>query len=176
MSAEPFSHKVAAAEVPAGGRRYSLAADARERLALADLLAIPAVEALEADIEVRPIAAGAYTVRGDLRARVVQTDVVTLDPVAQEVAEPIDVTLVPADAPSRRKRRASLLDAVEADGPDLFHGGRIDIGVIVRDHLALGLDPYPRALGTAFPGHVEADPDDDPSPFAALAGRAERGG
>ena len=85
------------------------------------------------------------------------------------VKEAIDVTLMPADgrvATSRGKE--ILVDPVSESGPDLYHGGRIDLGVIVGEHLALGLDPYPRAPGVDFQPHVEDDPRDDPSPFAAL--------
>jgi uncharacterized metal-binding protein YceD (DUF177 family) len=111
-----------------------------------------------------------FSVRGTLAASVVQTDVVTLEPIAQDVAEEIDVTLMRAEGPAPRPRRPEILvDAVEADGPDLYRNGRIDLGAIVGEHLALGLDPYPRAPGVDFPGHVEDDPEADPSPFAALA-------
>ena len=53
--------------------------------------------------------------------------------------------------------------------PDVYRDGRIDLGAIVAEHLALGLDPYPRSPGVAFDGHIEDDPAADPSPFAALA-------
>ena len=176
MSAEPFSHPVLVADIPAGGRHYRLSADADERSAVAELLGIPSVESLMAEIEVRPVAGHAYSIRGTLAASVVQTDVVTLDPVSQEVAETIDVTLIPANPPSsRRKSTEVLVDAGDEDTPDVFHNGRIDLGVIVREHLALGLDPYPRAPGVDFPGHVEDDPQADPSPFAVLAKLSERG-
>lgn len=170
MNPEPFSFAVVAADIPAAGRRFEIEADAEQRIGLAELLAIPAVERLVAEIEVRPVLGGAYSVRGTLSARVVQTDVVSLDPVPQDVEEEIDVTLMRAEdlAPGRRAKD-ELVDAAEVDGPDLFRHGRIDLGVIVGEHLALGLDPYPRAPGSAFEGHVEDDAAEDPSPFAALA-------
>jgi hypothetical protein len=108
-------------------------------------------------------------VRGRLSASVVQTDVVTLEPVRQEVTEDIDLTLLRADATWPGLKPGELVDASEPDGPDLYHNGRIDLGVIAAEHLALGLNPYPRAPGIEFPGHVEDDPVEDPSPFAALA-------
>ena len=170
MNAEPFSFSVVAADIPAEGRRYHLEADEQQRRDLAELLDIPAVESLTAELEVRPVRGNALSVRGSLNAWVVQTDVVSLDPIGQKVAEDVDVTLVPAKRAVRgRKADWDLVDAAEADGPDLYHQGRIDLGVIVREHLALGLDPYPRAPDTAFPGPIEDDPARDPSPFAGLA-------
>ena len=176
MTTEPFSFAVLVRDIPAEGRRFSLQADEEQRRELALLLAIPAVNSLGAELEVRPALGGAFRVRGTLTASVVQTDVVTLDPIDQDVVEDIDVTLMRAEdiAPSRKGSK-QLVDTVEVDGPDLFHNGRIDLGIIVREHLALALDPYPRAPGVDFPGHVEDDPAADPSPFAVLEALKARG-
>lgn len=170
MNAEPFSHLLLARDIPAAGKRVRIAADESELKPLAEALGIPAVAALSADLDIQPLASRGYRVRGRLEASVVQTDVVSLDPVAQVVVETIDVTLLPEEGSrSRAPRDEILVDVGEEDGPDLFRNGRIDLGVIVREHLALGLDPYPRAPGTDFVGYVESDPAADPSPFAALA-------
>ncbi len=170
MNAAPFSYSVVVRDIPAEGRKYSLRVEEGERRALADSLGIPDVTALSAEIEVRPVGGQAMSVRGHLTAEVVQTDVVTLDPVTQAVSEAIDVTLMPASHAPRSKATELFVDVEEADGPDLYHNGRIDLGVIAAEHLALGLDPYPRAPDTAFSGYVEDDPASAPSPFAALAG------
>jgi uncharacterized metal-binding protein YceD (DUF177 family) len=61
------------------------------------------------------------------------------------------------------------------DPPEVAVGGRIDLGEIAVVHLALALDPYPRAPGAAFDAKawgVEPEKDEKPttvSPFAALA-------
>jgi hypothetical protein len=170
MKAAPFSHEVVAGDIPAGGRRYRIEADAQERRLLAEAIGIPEIASLGAELEVRPVRGRWFSVRGALKAKVVQTDVVTLDPVIQEMAEEIDVTLMPAERPALRSRRKEVLvDALEAEGRDLYHNGRIDLGMIVGEHLAVGLDPYPRAPGVDFAGYVEDDPTADPSPFAVLA-------
>ena len=175
MKAPQFSRQVLTGDVPAEGRRYRVEADAQERRLLAEGLGIPEVQALTAELEVRPVGGGSFSVRGRFSAAVVQTDVVTLDPVAQDVAEEIDVTFMPAEgAAPRSRQREILVDAAEADAPDVYRNGRIDLGVVVAEHLALGLDPYPRAPGVDFPGHVEDDPAKDPSPFAVLAKLQDR--
>jgi hypothetical protein len=176
MSAEPFSYPVLAADIPADGRRFRIEADAQQRSRLAAALQIPAVDELQAELVVRPVLGGAYAVRGILRASVVQTDVVSLEPVAQELVEDIDVTLMRAeDAGPSHRGKIEPIDAAELEGPDLFHHGRIDLGAIMREHLALGLDPYPRAPGSEFPGHIEDDTGSDPSPFAVLGALKGRG-
>jgi len=169
MTAEPLVFSIKAADVPAAGRSYHVRADEEQNAALAALLEIVAIEELEAELEVRPVSEG-LSVRGRLSASVVQTDIVSLEPIRQKVTEDIDVTLVPAEAAgARRKPDKLLVDAAEADGPDLYRNGRIDLGMIVREHLALGLDPYPRESGAVFLPYIEDDPAADPSPFAALS-------
>ena len=170
MSAEPFSYKIAVSEVPQAGRRYNVEADLQARQRLAGSLGIPEIGALSAELEVRPMRSGAFAVRGSLSASVVQTDVVTLDPVAQDVTEAIDLTLVAAERP----RDASPPGGGEE--PDTFSNGRIDLGAIMSEHLALGLDPYPRAPDTNFASYVEDDPTGNASPFAVLAGLKKPGG
>lgn len=170
MTSGPFSFSVVVRDIPAEGRRFAIEADESERQALAASLGIPDITALKAELELRHVGGTAISVRGLLEAQVVQTDVVTLDPIAQEVREEVDVTLMPAGNAPRSKATELLVDVEEADGPDLYHNGRIDLGVITAEHLALGLDPYPRAPDAAFAGYIEDDPAATPSPFAALAG------
>lgn len=170
MTKGAFSYSVVVRDIPEAGRRFTLQADETERRWTAASLGIPEVLSLGAEIEIRPIRGQAFSVRGTLTAAVVQADVVTLDPVTQEVREEIDVTLMPAEHAPRPKAKELLVDVEEADGPDLYHNGRIDLGVIVTEHLALGLDPYPRSPDSAFDGYVEDDPASSPSAFAALQG------
>lgn len=177
MSTEGFSHSVVVRDVPADGRNYLVEANEEERRRVAEALGIPEVKSLRAEIEVRPVRGRAYSVRGLLNAVVVQTDVVTLELLTQAMEEPIDVTLVPAnEATAKPNAREILVDAEEADGPDVFHKGRIDLGLIAAEHLALGLDPYPKAPDAAFSGYIEDDPASDASPFALLAGLNQPGG
>ena len=118
-----------------------------------------------------PTGADAYSVRGSLSATVVQTDVVTLEPVSQEVSESIDLTLLPAeDAAAERPERRSRSLCSTCRRTAMSTGVEKSISVrIVVEHLALGLDPYPRSPGVEFPGHEEGAPDEKISPFAALA-------
>jgi len=172
MSDQLFSFTVSVSQIPTGGRHFHVEADEQQRSAVTTALEIAEVSALTAELDVCPVSAEAFSVRGTLKAAVVQTDVVTLEPIRQELAEKIDVTLVPAVAGSApKKKRASDAEEAddEADDRDVYSGGRIDLGAIIYEHLALGLDPYPRSPGVEFPGHVEDREDRAGSPFAALA-------
>ena len=171
MTAEAFSYLIAVRVLPAAGKHFRIEADERERLRLAAAMDIPEVVALTAEVDIVPAEGRSYLLRGNLTALVVQVDVVTLEPVRLAVAEPIEVLLQPAES-ARRKRPEPLPDSREADETELYYGGQIDLGAIVGEHLALGLDPYPRAPDSEFTGHVEDYPDE--SPFAALARLKDR--
>jgi hypothetical protein len=157
-------------QVPTGGKHVRVETNQAQRHAIAEALGIVDVEQLTAELDVRPLGAAAFSVRGALTASVVQTDVVTLDPIRQEVSETIDLTLVPAAGESLSgKPRLEQSDAADTEERDVYRGGRIDLGAIVFEHLALGLDPYPRSPEVEFSGHIEDDPATAPSAFAALA-------
>jgi uncharacterized metal-binding protein YceD (DUF177 family) len=172
MSAFPFSFPVRVNDIDRQGRTYSLEAGEEARAGLAEAFGILGVERLASELRVRETQAG-YSVRGPLEAEVVQTCVVTLEPVRQAVNEEIDLLLRPAGDDGRRDSRLAPVGGEDADAPDAFTGGVIDLGAIVSEHLALGLDPYPRAPGIAFSPHEEGGKE--PSPFAALA-RLKDGG
>ena len=202
-AAAPFSRPVTVEELM---RRpdepYEIEADPEERAALAALDAIPAIHALKATFKVARHGK-LLRVTGEVRARVAQTCVVTLEDFDSEIVEPVDVRFAeppprmvePKREPEGRasRRRAESLraeasraeatraeasrksapapSALEEEGdedpPDLIVDGRIDLGALAAEFLALGLDPYPRKPGAAFePGEEEAGRD---SPFAALA-------
>lgn len=168
MSANSFSHVVRADRVPAQGKHVRIEANESERQALTRTLGIVDVAALSVELEVRPLGARAFSVRGTVSAEVVQTDVVTLEPVRQDLKEEIDVTLVPAEEAAGAGRQSSPPGQETTQDRDVYRNGQIDLGVIAAEHLALGLDPYPRAPGVEFTGHVEDDSPAGASPFAAL--------
>jgi uncharacterized metal-binding protein YceD (DUF177 family) len=169
VSEEPFSAPVLVSRIPAGGKHFSLAPGEAERAAIATTLDIVAVEALAAEFDLRPVGADAFAVRGTVNATVVQTDVVTLDPVRQDVSEAIDLRLLPAEGAALEKESPARGDLETTDERDLYRHGRIDLGALVVEHLALGLDPYPRGPGVKFSGHLESSPEAESSPFAALS-------
>ena len=173
---EPFSRVVLARDIPPAGKQYRIEANEAERRELAEALELAEIVQLGADLWIRPQAGSGFSLRGTLKAVVVQTDVVTLDRVQQDVAEHIELSLMPAEeSASKHGAGEPILDSADTEAADLFLNGRIDVGAIVAEHLALGLDPYPRAPGTEFDGYVEDDSTADPSPFASLAALKKSG-
>jgi uncharacterized metal-binding protein YceD (DUF177 family) len=153
-----FSRPLPLGLVGPDGRREVLEANEAERAALARRLGIPAVERLRAELLLRPETDGAVRAEGRLDAAVVQTCVVTLEPVAQRVEEAVALRLLPAGREPRD----------EADEPDEIatQGGVADLGEVVAEQLALALDPYPRAPGAVLPAEAS---DLSSHPMAALA-------
>ena len=157
-----FSRPAAVERIGAAGRTSEVAADDSECRALAERFGILAVESLTARLTLRAHGPLVH-VEGRLSARVVQACVVTLEPVAADIDEAFAITFgpeVPEDSDEL------VIDLDSEDPPEPIIDGKIDLGEVVAEHLALALDPFPRAPGAVF------EPPDAPGttgPFAALA-------
>jgi hypothetical protein len=165
-----FSRALDVDEVPPEGLELTISATEAERQALAAENGLEGLAKLEAQLQVTPSRGGGLAVTGEMRARVTQICVVTLDAFDTEVVEPIDVKFAPtlvsvvADLSARqakdmrRGRRSPGSNepppkVIEADGedpPDPIIEGRIDLGALAAEFLALSLDPHPRKPGVAF--------------------------
>ena len=145
-------------------------ADADERAALAKRFGLLALDRLTATVRVKRLRGRSIGVEGSFVADVVQSCVVTLEPVASHIAEDFAVTFAPA---AEIGEGAELdLSPWAEDLPEPLEGDSIDIGETVAQFLALALDPYPRRQGVAFeasdfPGLTPEEPRT--GPFAALA-------
>jgi len=169
--APPFSRWVKVDALPADGLTQTVEASSDERAALAALNGLAAIASLRANFTVRRSGRGGARVTGEVHADVTQVCVVSLEPFAAIVDEPVDVRFAPAEtAETVRRAREDDAETVEVGGedpPDPIVDGRIDLGALAAEFFALGLDPYPRKPGVAFdPPEAESGQD---SPFAPLA-------
>lgn len=159
--------------------RFRIAAEPDERIALAKFLGVDAVERLTIAGFVTPEGKGGWRVRGHLVAKIVQTCVVTLEPVRSRIDEEVTRSYVP-DRGARRQPEVVLLPD-EEDTPDPYTD-TIDPAQLAVESLALIIDPYPRREGAALdPEVLGADPgapteDETTRPFADLAERMRRSG
>lgn len=144
---------------------------AHERAAFAARIGVDAIETLDLDVVVRPHRGDGLSVRGRVRAEVIQTCVVTLDPVGNVIDEEVEATFRPErsirpvlvrDAEEKR----DVIDAAE-EADDPLVGGTVDLAEVAAEFLALGVDPYPRRPDARFESASQADP----SPFAGLSKR-----
>ena len=178
----PFSFPVDVIALPANGRVYAILADEAERAAVAAQLGLAALGRLVATVTIKPMAGGTVEADGHFEADVVQTCVVTLQPlpatVGQNLVRHFAARRKPAGT-AKSKTPPELDEDLPAEGwvdpneevPDPIVDGAIDLGALVVEELSLALDPYPRAPGVSFSGpEAGAPPVVSESPFAVLAG------
>ena len=166
-SVGPLSRPFSVAQLPARGTNVTVEASPAEREALARDLDLPAINSLTARLHVTGSPARVH-VRGTIRASIVQTCVVTLEPFESELDEEVEVSF---RAPLEGEREFGSGEEIEVDpdAPDELLGDRIDLGAITAEFLALGLDPYPRKPGVEFEAAETEGAENEGSPFAALA-------
>jgi hypothetical protein len=140
--------------------------------ALATAIGVDAIRSCEAHLLVTPTGPTRAHVTGEARARVVQTCVVTLEPIDVDLVAPIDMRFVEAAEVERLEAQARAALASDAtvellDIPETLVEGCMDLGALVQELLTLAVDPYPRKPGVVF---EPPEPDAKDSPFAALSG------
>lgn len=145
MTATPsaeFSHVVRIADVPDEGGCWELSAGPAERAAIATRLGLLGLDLLEASVRLSWVVPGA-TLRagGRIRARVVQACVVTLEPVASEIDEPVDILFTLADHPTEADHDWNAAEPLTTDS--------LDIGELITEELSLDIEPYPRSRDAA---------------------------
>ena len=170
QSSDPaaFSLSVAVRDIGRKGRTVKLEADADQRAALAKVLGIEVIERLAGEFFLEMISGSSVHLRGRLEADLAQTCVVSLEPVQQHVDELVAMTLLPTETSDGRTHAPTLIDPMDEDDRDTYSSGRIDLGMIVSEQLALHLDPYPRAPGVKFDAAGNTEAEERDSPFAAL--------
>lgn len=181
LPAPEFSRIVPADAVRRADVTETIEATETERKALAERLELEAIGNLTATVKLRAVRGGQMIrVSGRLEADVVQTCVVTLEPVPAHVSESFDALFAP---PSMIEDQGVEIDfdpsLSDEDIPEPMENNRIDIGELTAQHLSIGLDSYPHAEGVDFEGYREheegetveeeaAEEPEKPNPFAIL--------
>ena len=169
--ADPWRVPIVVAQIPDTGLHRAFEASDTTRAAMADLADLREVTSATASFDLTLKSGGRVHVTGEVRARIGQTCVVTLDPIENEINETIDLMF----APSEQIRSLSALvdeaaqseDEEVPDPPEPIVDGVIDLGRLATDALFLAIDPYPRRPDATFDLPAEImDPADHP--FAAL--------
>jgi uncharacterized metal-binding protein YceD (DUF177 family) len=157
---------LAVSAVSEAGRHLHLVADAQTRAAVATLAGLVGLPRLEASFDVTRRGRSGLHVVGRVSATVIQTCVVTLEPLENEVDEDIDIAFSPAAASSFDEHVGEVEVPLE-DAPEPLIGGAIDLGAIATEFLMLGLEPYPRKPDAVL--ELPPSSEEAAHPFAALA-------
>lgn len=135
--------------------------DAATCAAIARQLDLVSLDAFRAELELKPTAAG-WTLSGRVRANVVQSCGLTLEPLPAVVDQRFSLGL----AESLPDEDADeIVVSMDEESPDLIEDGKIDLGRYAVEQLALALDPFPRKPGAEF---VQPEEPGEISPFAVL--------
>lgn len=162
----PWHVPVALDDVPEEGQHFDLSADADTRAAVARMAGLRDLPRLEASFDVNRHGRAGLHVAGRISATAGQTCVVTLEPLANEVTENVDLLFEPPPAVPQDAEATDASDRPPDDQTERLVDGTVDLGALATEFLILGLDPYPRKPGAVF--QPPADPRPDEGPFAAL--------
>jgi len=161
--APEFSFVLAVDKIPAGGMEVTLKAREPECRALAERFGLLDITKLQAELSVnRQSNDDTIAVSGPMRAEIIQSCVVTLEPLSAIIDKRIETLYVPPN----------LVDP-DNENIEALENGLIDLGELVAQHLGTGLDPYPRKPGLSF---VEAEYGESvkpENPFAKLVLKKE---
>ena len=156
--AGPFTRLVRVDALPREGQTVTIEASPAEREALASVYRLPAVAALTATLRLEPVGRGGGRVTGAVHGELTQICVVSLEPFAASVDEPVNVRFAlqaEGDSARRAARETLTLSLADEDDPDPVIDGRIDLGALTAEFFALELDPYPRKPGAEFVAPAE---------------------
>ncbi|URK18748.1 YceD family protein [Thalassospira sp. GO-4] len=183
--APEFSRIVKTDEQVSAKEKLAIEANEKERAALAKRFELVSIDSLKAELTICTASNGEVTVRGPMTAEIVQNCVATLEPVPELVEDTIEVLFSPHvsedDLPSDPDDLEDLSEEelmALLDQPEPLVDGKIDLGEVVAQFLAVAMNPYPRKEGAELPAAVkteeEADEEKRPNPFAQLAGLKDK--
>jgi uncharacterized metal-binding protein YceD (DUF177 family) len=169
-----FSIELDVDGVPPAGTELRFEANEKERAALAKRFDLVELNSLRGTAKIKPWRRVGLALEAHFTAELVQSCVVTLEPVPEKLDETFTLHFLPEAmiAPATPgSEREIVVDVDGEEPPEALENGRIDVGEAVAEQLSLAMDPYPKKPGVAFEPPVDA-PDDaaerPANPFAAL--------
>ncbi len=174
-----FSRPLNVDSIGATATHLELRADAGERANLARRFDLLRLDSLAATVHLERSEAGNVLLSGQLKAEVVQTCVVTLEPVRATIDARFTRVFARSPRADEEISDEIFLDPEADEPPEHLEGDIVDVGEVVAETLGLEIDPFPRAPGavfaqaTATPTGTEKHPEIS-GPFAALAKLKER--
>jgi uncharacterized metal-binding protein YceD (DUF177 family) len=169
-----ISHRVSVARLPQAGMPVTLKADDNELRRLAKVFDLIEVTSFTAQLLVKKWRKDGVKITGTVKAELVQSCIVTLEPLNASVTNGVDAVFVPENSKLSRPQISGegeiIVDFDGPDTPETFSGGAIDVGALAEEMFGLAIDPYPRKEGADFAFQTEdaGEVEKKPSPFAKL--------
>ncbi len=140
-----FSRLITPSELGARTLTLDLEADARERGALAARFGLVELSSFRARVSAKWVRGGRYLrLAGRIEAELIQTCVVTLEPVPGSVDEGFEALYYPETTAADNAG-----EPIEEDAEPLISDS-LDVGETVAEGLALAIEPYPRKPGASL--------------------------
>lgn len=159
-------------EIPAAGKSISIEASDEERKRIAKRLTLQELNHFYGNIRITPFNKRQFVSEGTVSAKIVQTCVVSGEPMTTELSFELERTFEEgADIFAGLNVEDDEISDPDEEGPDPIIDGKIDIGEAAVEELALQIPPYPRLPGVVSADIIEdsVDDNDTENPFAALA-------
>ncbi len=150
-------------------KEHKLAAKPDERKALASRLDVLEIELFEVIYTVKQIPNKSFKVEGKIKAKITQTCVSTMEPVKKKVTSQFGLFLRPENPNSVNEDDLdlSVLSTELEEEIDIPATGKIDMGEVFTQYLALDINPYPRKEGVEST-HKEFEENSEKNPFDVL--------
>lgn len=165
MIPPPLSSIYNLSDLSEAGDEVLIRPNAEQLARIAAWAGVNAVEDFDAKVTLRRQSANRFAYEGQLSADVVQSCVVTLEPVHSNLALTVARALHFIKLPKRIA--ASHEPSPPSDeGPEEIQDSHYDLAGPLLEEFALAIDPYPRCPGVLF--EAPADEPSPESPFAVL--------
>ncbi len=162
-----FSYPLKIEDINQGEQTYKLRANKAQLETLREILQIPAVNYFEADIKLTfQKKKGILDVSGEVRAGLTLISVISLDEFEKEYKSNFSLTY---DTNATYEQIREMDEDIEDDIPDIVIDGKIDLGDIAIEQLALVMEDHPRKDGEEFTSVIEDDSPVRENPFAVLS-------
>lgn len=162
-----FSYPLQIDELGQGEQTYKLRADKEQLQTLAEILQVPAVNSFGANIGLKfQKKRGLLEVYGTVKANLGLISVISLEPFDKDYTAEFKLTY---DTNATYEDIYGEDDDIKDDVPDIVYDGKIDLGDIAIEQIALIMEDHPRKDGEEFDAVIEDNEPVKNNPFAALA-------
>jgi len=152
-----FSRTILVDRVGDRGRAEVWEASPGECAALAERYRIPAVRSLRAEASLRPWRGKGLKADLVIEAAVTLDCVVSLEPFDTTIREERTLTFLPEEMLAADTLESVDLDVMEADDPpEPITDGKIDLGEVIAQEVAVALPDFPRAPGVSLEAEAGA--------------------
>ena len=162
-----FSYPLKIDELGQGEQTYNLNADKEQLETLKEILQVPSVNSFQATLKLKfQKKRGLLEITGTAKANMELVSVISLEPFKKDYTADFKLTY---DTNATYEEIYAEDDDIENDVCDIVYDGKIDLGDIAIEQIALVMEDHPRKEGEEFTSIIEDNEPIKNNPFAALA-------